>query len=526
MLLNNRGYYEAWRLQYLTDLTKLPDYEDGYFYYREYNGAPVDAEGKPVYHTLPKSWEAAETDGQRWRWALSTGGRELARPAERSPVRSIAQFFEQQFGVQTMADGRLPRPRIRRAAIGRRHQEGRERHVRPAHAQGKRNDRQAGHRHQAVRAARRVQLHQDLPADRRRAQDGHGRAGAISSSPRSSRTAGSIRGRPKYWQESIAKFGAGQNNWKQQRLDQIVGNWGRFEGTTSQPAGKGATVDFRFRNGKKVEVRRPRDQGRPAARRREGVPQDRSGQPHRLEQDQHRQHRLPARAARTRQKYLGDEVADWELDLEPRDEPLRPPRHRHHAAAKGRARTCVTAKMAGGNVSKIVVWVADTAIVKKQLERQDALLRRRRRHRRSRSPEANVEFFGWQQRHLGGNRYQVVTTNFAENDRRRRPCSRPIPSDLKQRIPVARHRPRRRTAGFAYLGFTGVWYGQYSRRGIQPGQGLRDHRPARLSARAEGAVQVLGAAGQVRQRQVATSPARRFRSSFTIPRARRSSARR
>ena len=71
MLLNNRGYYEAWRLQYLSDLAKLPDLDDGYFYYRDYNGAPVDAEGNPVYHTLPPSWEAAETDGQRWRWVLS-----------------------------------------------------------------------------------------------------------------------------------------------------------------------------------------------------------------------------------------------------------------------------------------------------------------------------------------------------------------------------------------------------------------------------------------------------------------------
>jgi alpha-2-macroglobulin len=69
-LLNHRGVYEAWRLQTLTNLAELPDYDEGYYGYREYNGAPVDAEGKPVYHIAPKKWDTAETDGQRWRWLL------------------------------------------------------------------------------------------------------------------------------------------------------------------------------------------------------------------------------------------------------------------------------------------------------------------------------------------------------------------------------------------------------------------------------------------------------------------------
>ena len=36
-------------------------------------------------------------------------------------------------------------------------------------------------------------------------------------------------------------------------LQMNVGNWGMFESVMSQPAGQGATVDFRFRNGKKVK---------------------------------------------------------------------------------------------------------------------------------------------------------------------------------------------------------------------------------------------------------------------------------
>ena len=67
----NRGYGEAWRLQYLSDLDKLPDYEEGYYYGGGGGiGAPVNADGTPVYHVLPESWKASKNDGERWRWAL------------------------------------------------------------------------------------------------------------------------------------------------------------------------------------------------------------------------------------------------------------------------------------------------------------------------------------------------------------------------------------------------------------------------------------------------------------------------
>jgi hypothetical protein len=54
------------------------------------------------------------------------------------------------------------------------------------------------------------------------------------------------------WQAAIAKFG--DENHRQQRLDQIVKNWGRFENLQMQPAGKGATIDLRYRNGKQIAL--------------------------------------------------------------------------------------------------------------------------------------------------------------------------------------------------------------------------------------------------------------------------------
>src|SRR5207249_3279479 len=83
LLLTGGGGHEPWRLQYLTDLKQLPDYDEGgdqgRYYGRRGRGyyggsavpAPVDSEGNPVFHTMPKDYETADSDGQRWRWMLS-----------------------------------------------------------------------------------------------------------------------------------------------------------------------------------------------------------------------------------------------------------------------------------------------------------------------------------------------------------------------------------------------------------------------------------------------------------------------
>jgi hypothetical protein len=101
-LLSNRGHTDAWRLQTLTNLAELPDYEEGYYFERQYNGAPVGADGKPVYHHEPKSWEEAKTDGERWRWALAQAVENS--PSQRNRVRwEMAQFYMNQFAPQTMS---------------------------------------------------------------------------------------------------------------------------------------------------------------------------------------------------------------------------------------------------------------------------------------------------------------------------------------------------------------------------------------------------------------------------------------
>ena len=103
MLLNDRGASDSWRLQYLSDLKVLPDYEDGWMYYHQTAGAPVDADGNPVFHRLPKSFAPPKP-------TASAGGgasrkRRNSTPRNVDDVRmQFAGFLLSQFGVQTMAE--------------------------------------------------------------------------------------------------------------------------------------------------------------------------------------------------------------------------------------------------------------------------------------------------------------------------------------------------------------------------------------------------------------------------------------
>ena len=104
-------------------------------------------------------------------------------------------------------------------------------------------------------------------------------------------------------------------------------------------------------------------------------------------------------------KYIGDETAQWKLDLEPSDKHFDRRDNGSDAASKSR-RYLVSAKIPGGNTSKIILWLSDTAMVRKPMQDKsfyfvaDAV---------TGSPiaKANVEFFAYRQRQVDGNNYEV-----------------------------------------------------------------------------------------------------------------------
>ncbi len=114
--------------------------------------------------------------------------------------------------------------------------------------------------------------------------------------------------------------------------------------------------------------------------------------------------------------------------------------------------------MAGGNTSYIIVWVDDTAIVKKPLAGKtyyyvaDAVSGRP-------VAKANVEFFGWRQMFLQGpRRYEVTTKQFAEySDADGQVILGPdrMPNNMQWLVTARTEQGR-----FAYLGFSNIWYGR------------------------------------------------------------------
>ena len=450
----HRGIQEAWRLQTLSNLAELPDYDEGYFYFREYNGAPVDAAGKPVYHTVPKSWQAAETDGQRWRWLLEQAAENS--PALRGQVRWLfGNFMEQLFGVQTMQQGQYRRG----FAMGGVSDDDTKKDESGTYALHTLKETETIaklatgiKRFELPDEFNYIKVYQQIAAD-----DKNGlKESALTQLCQVFENRRQYPTAAKYWQQNIKEAGPGPNNWKQERLNQIVSNWGSFEGTSTQPAGQGATLDFRFRNGKKVKFdARAIKINEVLADLKAYLKSDPGNN---INWNTIHIANIGYRLVyENQEKYLGEATAAWELDLEPRENHFD--RRLTVATPLQKAGAyMVTATMADGNVSKIVLWVADTAIVRKQLDSKvlyyvaDSVTGKP-------IDGANLEFFGWQQRHLGGNRFQVVTSNFAEFTNADG-ISMPDPRDLKgdnfQWMVTATSKMGR----FAFQGFQGVWYGQ------------------------------------------------------------------
>ena len=466
-LLNGMGHSQAWKLQVLTDLATLPDYEDGYFWWRgqQAQGAPVDADGNPIYHAVPKSYADAKSDGERWRWMLAQT-MELHADRRDEVLFSFAQFLSGQFGVETMAQFDW---------FGRFADESAKADGEKADGANKEGETKSGtfalHTlnddetiARLATGVKRFKLPDEFNFFRiwqqlaeRRGTWGDQACDQIA------RFYENRRQYPKAvvaWQRAIRDVGPGQETGhgfsRLVALNQLVKNWGRFEGSSTQPAGKGATFDFRFRNGRQVsftahELKIDKLLGDVKAYLKKSPPQ--------LDWQQVDLADIGQRIVNENQaQYTGAKVAEWSLDLKPRanhvDDRVTVTSPLQKAGAY-----LVEAKMADGNVSRMVLWVADTVIVKKMLDGKvfyfvaDAV---------TGLPieKANLEFFGWKQEQVAPDKpeWKILTKNFAEfsdangqlslGDARQ-------PHDYQWLI-VARTKAGR----LAYHGFTNVWFGR------------------------------------------------------------------
>ncbi len=475
-LMYYRGHSQAWRLQTLTDLSKLPDYDQGYGYYwgRGGKGAPVGPDGKPVYHSVPKSFGTARSDGERWRWLLLQAT-ELNAGMTNQVLMIRASFLQSQFGVQTMAYyGRWFRGNWDRD--GKKDESG----TYALHTLGE--DETIAKLATGIKRFRLPDEHNFIKLFRTVAANKKWGQGEQSLT-NLAQTFENRRQYPKaagLWRRSIKEHGPGHKNWKQKRLDQIVKNLGRFEPIMTQPAGKGATVEYRFRNGEHVtleahaiKVKKLLDDVKAYIKTR----------PNRLNRRKVNIGNIGWRLVHHNEKqYLGEKVAGWGLDLKPRKNhfdkritittPLQKP-----------GAYLLTATMKDGNTSKIIIWLDDTVMVKKPLNRKHYLFVADATTGVP-IPKANVEFFGYRQRHVRNRVYTIDITQFAEfTDKdgqiimtpKKVPAGAAPGADVPNvnNAPVQVEAPpslrwliTATTPGgrFAYLGFTGIWYSRYHDR--------------------------------------------------------------
>ena len=459
-IASNRGRNESWRLQYLTDFSKLPDWDEGGYHGARDVGAPVDADGKPVFYSIPKSWEKATNDGERWRYLL-TEAAELAPNRTGEIMFRWSSFLRNQFGVERMRQwgfggffgGHSPDEGKENSSSTYELHTLSEKETIARLASGiKRVSLPDEHNH--IFVLKQIAALPDKSSAERATND---LAGIFENRRQYSLAA-------EYWQQSIKKFGPGRSNWKAKRLDQILDNWGRFDGSQSHAAGKKPVLGFVFRNGDRVDLTAYSIDVPTLL---DDVKDYLKSNP--LKIDNHRMNigNIGYELVNEKwKKYVGKKVAEWDLRLEPR---------KNHwdkridivAPMKKAGAYLLRARMKDGNTSHIVVWIADTAIVRKPLDQKSYYFVA---DARSGKPvaKANLEFFGYryeylkQKQGLGGilpqRRFNVITKQFAEftdADGQAILDQEQMPRQMQWLI-IARSDDGR----FAYHGFNGVWYSQ------------------------------------------------------------------
>jgi uncharacterized protein YfaS (alpha-2-macroglobulin family) len=159
-------------------------------------------------------------------------------------------------------------------------------------------------------------------------------------------------------------------------------------------------------------------------------------------------------------RYVGKQVASWRMALVP--DKRHWDRHvtvKFPDALKEAGSYLVVARMPQGNSARIVIWVADTVIVKKPLKQQmlyyvaDAVSGKA-------LSEMNIDFFGYRTQHIKGTkRYRVIYRRLKKQTNADglvvvKPHE--MSHQMSWLTTVADDKGR-----LAFLGFTNVWYPNY-----------------------------------------------------------------
>lgn len=386
-----------WKMQILTDLDLLAEPTEPEYVDRSFVSAPVDENGNPVFYSVPESFEAAENDGQRWRWCLAKAVEEDSASAP-EVYNTLADFLRGQFGVSTLAGFNYFF----------RHDNDQE------PAEGTWSLETLADNETVAKLASGIKRF-TLPDDQnylgyykkiydtadanQRYNAGMSLADEYVCRRQYVKAAEIYKSLMPFEVEKKFSHPQAKNQY-----EQIVGNWGAFDAVESKAAGSETTLTWRYRNAKRVtftaravNVKRFLDDIKAYLKKLDGKAVKDVGR-EKIDVENIGFRLMNDDAAKA--KYLGDMKAEWSVELDPDAE---------HRTCKTDVAFPVTdsgaylvcAETDGGNSDAILVWLNDTALVQKPMDEAnlwfvaDTLSG-------SPVPNANLDFFGWKLIHKEG----------------------------------------------------------------------------------------------------------------------------
>ena len=346
----------AWSLLHLTDLSTLPGFDDESGLDEPAEGYPVDGERSPIFFKAAESWNKAKNDGERLLWVLEEMAK-ISPSTAREARQKIAQLTKSWFSVETLADYGFrfdadEDESSTKSSIATLHTLKDDETVAKLATGPKRFALPEG--------ANFMRLYHTLAEDAEASADTRVSAWM--------QIADELRDRRQYPRaaEAFRKALAvseepDQKKSIQSQIDQITGNWGRFEPQGAMPAGKEAKLQLVFRNAKKISlIARKVDVTKLLADTEaylRSEPQEQDWQKTNVSAIGQRL------LEKDGEKYLSQPVAEWKQELEPRanhwDKHMEVPTPLKEAGAY-----LVEGTFEGGNKTRALVWLEGLVIVK------------------------------------------------------------------------------------------------------------------------------------------------------------------
>jgi uncharacterized protein YfaS (alpha-2-macroglobulin family) len=333
---------EAWKLQTLTPIDKLPEWgEPGPEGGTE--GAPWAKDG-PVLFNVPASWDASKNDGERWRFALAEKVR-LAPGYATSVTLDLARFSQSQFGTETLSSYGWWQTQDPDSAKG------------ILEMDTLTEDECLAKTSDGVRRFKLPASHHFIALFR----------SILDQSPEAGDTLTQVfLNRRQYdvarrvIEQTIAKHGPGNNDSRKKLLKQITGNWGRFESADTVPAGVKPKLPLVFRNALNIALTASRVDM-------EAVLEDTITYIKSNPADLNWQRVNPSQIAQqliqsNSSKFVGKSAATWETKLTPRDK-HRDTRTELEVPIDKAGAWWITGKMDDGNEFHSLVWIIDSVLV-------------------------------------------------------------------------------------------------------------------------------------------------------------------